>query len=61
VLRLARADPSLASTRLFVTSNHVAPQLRAGCMELGADGYFDKVKELGALTERLAELAAARG
>jgi DNA-binding NarL/FixJ family response regulator len=61
VLRITRANPSLAATRLLVTSNHVAPQLRAGCIELGADGYFDKVKELGALTERLSQLAAARG
>ena len=59
VLRAVRADPSLASTRLLVTSNHVAPQLRAGCMELGADGYYDKVKELGALAERIGELARA--
>ena len=61
VLRAVRADPTLASVRLLVTSNHVSPQLRAACLELGADGYYDKVKELGALTERLEELAAARG
>ncbi len=52
-----RADPSLAATRLLVTSNHACAQLKAGCLELGADGYYDKVKESGALTQRLAELA----
>jgi DNA-binding NarL/FixJ family response regulator len=57
VIRAVRADPSLAATRLIVTSNHTSPQLRAGCMELGADAYFDKVKELGALSEKLRGLA----
>jgi DNA-binding NarL/FixJ family response regulator len=61
VIRAVRADPGLATTRLWVTSNHTSPQLKAGCMELGADGYFDKVKELGALTTRLGELAGVRG
>jgi DNA-binding NarL/FixJ family response regulator len=57
VIRSVRADPGLKETRLLVTSNHDSPQMRAGCMGLGADGYFDKVKELGALTSRLDELA----
>ena len=60
VIRAVRSDPGLAGTRLLVTSNHVSEQLKAGCMELGADDYYDKVKELGALTHRLAELADAR-
>lgn len=60
VIRAVRADSDLAAVRLVVTSNHISPQLRAGCLELGADGYFDKVKELGALTARLGELAAAK-
>jgi DNA-binding NarL/FixJ family response regulator len=60
VIRAVRADPAFAATRLLVTSNHVSPQMKAGCMELGADDYYDKVKELGALTTRLAELATAR-
>lgn len=60
VIRAVRADSELAGVRLVVTSNHTSPQLRAGCLELGADGYFDKVKELGALTARLGELAAAK-
>jgi DNA-binding NarL/FixJ family response regulator len=59
VIRAVRADPSLAAIRLLVTSNHVSARLRAGCLELGADGYYDKVKELGVLTQRLAELADA--
>ena len=61
VIRAVRSDPQLASTRLLVTSNHASAQLKAGCIELGADDYYDKVKELGALTSRLAELANARG
>ena len=58
VIREVRADPSLASTRLFVASNHVSPQMRAACAELGADGYFDKVKELGELAARVRGLGA---
>lgn len=60
VIRAVRADPGLAGVRLIVTSNHTAPQLKAGCLELGADAYFDKVKELGQLTQRLASLADAK-
>jgi len=58
VIRAVRADPSLAATRLFVTSNHPSAQMKAGCVELGADEYYDKVKELTQLTTRLDELAA---
>jgi DNA-binding NarL/FixJ family response regulator len=63
VIRAVRSDPSVASTRLIVTSNHTSPQLRAGCMELGADGYYDKVKELEGLAARVRALAEekARG
>ena len=57
VIRAVRARPELAGVRLLVTSNHTSPQLRAGCMELGADGYFDKVKELGELHRHLSRLA----
>ena len=60
VVRAVRASPELASVRLVITSNHTSPQLKAGCLELGADAYFDKVKELGALTDRLGELALAK-
>jgi len=60
VIRAVRANADLAATRLVVTSNHTSPQLRAGCLQLGADGYFDKVKELGALTARLASFAAEK-
>ena len=61
VIRAVRASADLAHVRLLVTSNHVSPQMRAGCMELGADDYFDKVKEIGALTARVTELALNRG
>lgn len=57
VIRAVRGDAGLAGVRLLVTSNHDSPQLRAGCLALGADGYFDKVKELGALVERVQALA----
>ncbi len=60
VIRAVRADPGLAGVRLIVTSNHTEPRLKAGCIELGADAYFDKVKELGLLTQRLASLAEAK-
>lgn len=57
VIRAVRADPGLAGTRLMVTSNHTAPELKAGCLDLGADAYFDKVKELRELTTRVGALA----
>ncbi len=57
VIRVVRASSDLAGTKLMVTSNHTAPQLKAGCLELGADAYFDKVKELGDLSARLRQLA----
>lgn len=57
VIRAVRSSAELRGVRLWVTSNHASPQLRAGCMELGADGFFDKVKELDALAARLAHLA----
>jgi len=61
VIRAVRAIADLASVRLVVTSNHVSPEMRAGCLQLGADDYFDKVKEIGALTARIQELAEGRG
>jgi two-component system, OmpR family, response regulator len=57
VIKAVRSHPELGSMRLLVTSNHDSPQLRAGCLELGANGYFDKVKELAQLTARVDELA----
>ena len=60
VIRAVRATAELAHTRVIVTSNHTAPQLKAGCLELGASGYFDKVKELPDLAQELRRLAAAR-
>ena len=61
VIRAVRANADLANVRLMVTSNHVSPQMRAGCLELGADAYFDKVKEISELTARIAQLAGERG
>jgi DNA-binding NarL/FixJ family response regulator len=57
VIRAVRATPELEATSLLVASNHDSPQLRAGCLELGANGYYDKVKELAALSARVAALA----
>lgn len=57
VIRAVRSTHELAATKLMVTSNHTAPQLRTGCLELGADGFYDKVKELGELAAKLAQLA----
>jgi len=61
VIRAVRASSELSGVRLVVTSNHTSPQMRAGCLKLGADDYFDKVKEIGALTARITQLAAERG
>jgi DNA-binding response OmpR family regulator len=60
VIRAVRANAELAHVRLVVTSNHASPQMRAGCLELGADDYFDKVKQIAELTARINELADAR-
>ena len=57
VIRAVRASAELSTVRLVVTSNHTSPQMRAGCLALGADDYFDKVKELGALSKRITQLA----
>ncbi len=57
VIRAVRARPELSKVRLVVTSNHDSVAMRAGCLELGADDYFDKVKQLGDLTRRIWELA----
>lgn len=61
VIRAVRASSELSGVRLVVTSNHTSPQMRAGCLKLGADDYFDKVKEIGALTARITQLASERG
>src|SRR5688500_8236093 len=37
VIRAVRASSELDGVRLVVTSNHTSPQMRAGCLELGAD------------------------
>jgi two-component system LytT family response regulator len=57
VIRAVRASPDLTNTKVFVISNHTSPHLKAGCIELGACDYFDKVKELGNLTGTLKRLA----
>lgn len=61
VIRAVRANREMAAVCIVVTSNHTSPQMRAGCLELGANDYFDKVKEIGALTARITRFAAERG
>lgn len=61
VIRALRADAGLRGTRIIVISNHVSPNLKAGCLDLGADDYFDKLKELPVLLAKLGELADAKG
>ena len=56
VIRAVRGNADIARMQLLVMSNHASPQLKAGCLELGADDYFDKVKDLALLTARIAEL-----
>jgi DNA-binding NarL/FixJ family response regulator len=58
VIRAVRATPELAKMRVIVMSNHTSPQLKAGCLELGANEYYDKVKELPNLAQELQRLAA---
>ena len=58
VIRAVRAEAAVAGTRLLVASNHDSAQLRAGCLALGADGYYDKVKELRQLADAIVALAA---
>jgi len=60
VIRAVRADAGLAAIHLLVTSNHTSPPLKAACLEMGAQAYFDKVKELAGLAARLAALADAK-
>ena len=60
VIKAVRATPALPVIRLLVTSNHTSPQLRTGCLELGADDYFDKVKGLGLLSSKIDELARGK-
>lgn len=59
VIRAVRASPELAAMHVMVVSNHTSPKLKAGCLELGANGYYDKVKELQALVVELNRLADA--
>jgi Response regulator containing a CheY-like receiver domain and an HTH DNA-binding domain len=56
VIRAVRADEDLRAMRVIVMSNHTSPQLKAGCLELGADDYLDKIKDLAVLAQRIGEL-----
>lgn len=60
VIRAVRAAPELSGVRIVVTSNHTSPHLKAGCLELGANVFFDKVKELPALAAEMKRLADAK-
>ena len=58
VIRAVRSSKELDGIQIMVISNNTSPQMRAGCLELGANEYFDKVKDLPALAAKLAALAA---
>ncbi len=60
VIRAVRSRAHLAGLRLLVTSSCECTALKEGLMKLGADGYYDKVKELVALKEALVKLAEAK-
>ena len=44
-----------------VLSNYATPEMRERCLELGADGVFDKSTEIDALLSYCAGLAQHRG
>ncbi len=58
VIRTVRSMPELDRTKLIVMSNHLSPQIRKRCMELGSDYFFDKAKDFDLLTAALNELHA---
>ncbi len=60
VVRRLRADESMKDAHVIVMSNHASPSMRAGCLKLGADDFFDKLLELPAFLQRLGELAEAK-
>ena len=60
VIRALRANAGLRELHVFVMSNHASPQLKAGCLELGANDYFDKVKDVALLARRIGELAGRK-
>jgi CheY-like chemotaxis protein len=60
VIRAVRANADLGGLRVIVVSNHTSPQLKAGCLELGANEYLDKLKELPRLAELIAQLAGRK-
>jgi DNA-binding NarL/FixJ family response regulator len=45
-------------TKWVVLSNHATPEMRARCLELGADCVFDKSKEIDELLAYCSRLAA---
>ena len=50
-----------ARPRHVVLSNYATPAMRERCLELGADGVFDKSTEIDALLTYCAGLAQQRG
>lgn len=60
LIRAVRCAPGLQDTKLIVMSNHTSPRLRARCLELGSDFFFDKSKDFDPLAAALADLWALR-
>lgn len=59
VIRAVRSMPQLQRTKLIVMSNHLSPQIRKRCLELGSDYFFDKAKDFDLLTAVLNDLLAS--
>lgn len=59
VIRAVRSMPELQRTKLIVMSNHLSPQIRKRCLELGSDHFFDKAKDFDLLTAVLNGLLAS--
>ena len=55
VLRRIRLQP--LSTRVIVLTNYSQPQYQKKCLELGADYFLDKTKDISVLEELLTQLA----
>jgi DNA-binding NarL/FixJ family response regulator len=55
VLRQIKLQP--LATRVIVLTNNVYPQYRKKCMELGADYFMDKSRDIDALGSLLTKLA----
>lgn len=58
VLRRVREQP--LTSKVIVLTNHGYPQYQKKCLELGADYFMDKSREIEALSDLLISLAGGR-